>query len=410
MAGGSLVGLDINRAARIASVGARRPGPAVRGDPGAGRRAPASGRTAPRPRRAPAQGPARARSTSSRSAADGLRQDVPAARAPLDARPNNLPTQLTTFVGRDAELDEAAALLATTRLLTLTGPGGTGKTRLSLQLAAPGRRRLPRRRLLRAARADPRPDARRAADRGGARHRRTTGARPVAETLSPSGCATGASCSSSTTSSRSSMRGPLVADLLRAAAGLKVIVTSRAALHVSGEQEYPVPGLPGAAGSEPALRAGPTAASRAASRAVDPAPLGQYEAVRLFIARAVAVRPGFAVTNDERARRSPRSAPGSTACRSPSSSPRPGSSSSRPDAILARLEHQLDVLAAGLARPAGPPADAPRRDRLELRPARRGRAAAARSPVGLRRRLRPRGGRGGLRPGRRARRRRRSTG
>ena len=52
----------------------------------------------------------------------------------LDLTPNNLPPQLTTFVGR-AEVDDAVALLDRTRLLTLTGPGGTGKTRLSLALA-----------------------------------------------------------------------------------------------------------------------------------------------------------------------------------------------------------------------------------------------------------------------------------
>lgn len=46
--------------------------------------------------------------------------------------PNNLPTQLTTFVGRQAELNESMRLLADTRLLTLTGPGGTGKTRLAI--------------------------------------------------------------------------------------------------------------------------------------------------------------------------------------------------------------------------------------------------------------------------------------
>jgi predicted ATPase/class 3 adenylate cyclase len=52
----------------------------------------------------------------------------------LDMRPNNLPVQMTTFIGR-AELAHAKRLLAGTRLLTLTGPGGTGKTRLALQLA-----------------------------------------------------------------------------------------------------------------------------------------------------------------------------------------------------------------------------------------------------------------------------------
>ncbi len=54
----------------------------------------------------------------------------------LDSYPNNLPAQLTSFVGRTRELEEAVHLLASTRLLTLTGSGGTGKTRLALQTAA----------------------------------------------------------------------------------------------------------------------------------------------------------------------------------------------------------------------------------------------------------------------------------
>ncbi|HKO34712.1 MAG TPA: adenylate/guanylate cyclase domain-containing protein, partial [Candidatus Limnocylindria bacterium] len=66
---------------------------------------------------------------------EGLSDEFPPLRT-LDAVPNNLPTQLTTFLGRERELAEAAALLEQARLLTLTGPGGTGKTRLSLQLAA----------------------------------------------------------------------------------------------------------------------------------------------------------------------------------------------------------------------------------------------------------------------------------
>src|SRR5215218_11379414 len=52
------------------------------------------------------------------------------------AMPKNLPVQLTSFVGRDRELTELGALLESTRLLTLTGAGGCGKTRLALQLAA----------------------------------------------------------------------------------------------------------------------------------------------------------------------------------------------------------------------------------------------------------------------------------
>ena len=63
----------------------------------------------------------------------GLEKEFPALRA-RDASPNNLPLQLTSFIGREHELQEIQQMLATTRLLTLTGPGGTGKTRLSLQI------------------------------------------------------------------------------------------------------------------------------------------------------------------------------------------------------------------------------------------------------------------------------------
>jgi predicted ATPase/class 3 adenylate cyclase len=54
----------------------------------------------------------------------------------LEILPNNLPAQVTSFVGREREMAEIKRIFPTTRLLTLTGPGGTGKTRLSLQLAA----------------------------------------------------------------------------------------------------------------------------------------------------------------------------------------------------------------------------------------------------------------------------------
>ncbi len=64
--------------------------------------------------------------------------DLPSEFAPissLDGTPNNLPTRLTTFLGREREIGEIGDLLADHRLLTLTGPGGTGKTRLSLEVA-----------------------------------------------------------------------------------------------------------------------------------------------------------------------------------------------------------------------------------------------------------------------------------
>ena len=66
---------------------------------------------------------------------DGLPDTFPELRG-LDSTPNNLPTQTTTFVGRQRELASAIERLRTTRLLTLTGPGGSGKTRLALHLAA----------------------------------------------------------------------------------------------------------------------------------------------------------------------------------------------------------------------------------------------------------------------------------
>jgi predicted ATPase/class 3 adenylate cyclase len=54
----------------------------------------------------------------------------------LEAINHNLPMQLTSFIGREREIAEAREALATTRILTFVGPGGTGKTRLSLQVAA----------------------------------------------------------------------------------------------------------------------------------------------------------------------------------------------------------------------------------------------------------------------------------
>jgi predicted ATPase/class 3 adenylate cyclase len=68
-----------------------------------------------------------------------LHPDLPAEFPPivsLDFYPNNLPVQLTSFVGRDSELAEARQRLSEAHLLTLIGPGGTGKTRLSIQLGA----------------------------------------------------------------------------------------------------------------------------------------------------------------------------------------------------------------------------------------------------------------------------------
>ncbi len=273
---------------------------------------------------------------------DGLPSEFPAPRTP-DAHPNNLPTQLTTFVGRDAELAEAAALLGTTRLLTLTGPGGTGKTRLSLQLAArvsddfrDGVFFVPLEPIR-----DPMLVAPRIAGTVGVTE---GGARPIADSLAD------------WLRDRTTLlvldnfeqvvaAAPMVADLLRAAPAIKMIVTSRAALHVSGEQEYPVPGLP--IPPDPSHLSGlERLAMPGGTRAIDPATLEQYAAVRLFIERAVAVKPGFMVTNEN--------APAVAGiCARLQGMPLAIELAAArikllsPEAILGRLEHQLDLLAAG---------------------------------------------------------------
>ena len=71
-------------------------------------------------------------------AGNGARPGLPAQHAPEthDIPPHNLPVQLTSFVGREQDLAAIADLLAGARLLTLTGPGGTGKTRLALHAAS----------------------------------------------------------------------------------------------------------------------------------------------------------------------------------------------------------------------------------------------------------------------------------
>ncbi len=274
--------------------------------------------------------------------ADGLPSDFPAVRS-LDARPNNLPTQLTTFVGRDAELEAAARLLAGTRLLTLTGPGGTGKTRLSLQLAARS--------------SDDFPDGIFFVPLEPIRDRMLVAPR-IASTLGVAE-STARSIDESLADWLRDKRlllvldnfeqvvaaAPIVADLLRAAPGIKAVVTSRAVLHVSGEQEYEVPGLP--APPDPSQESGMERMTRGGGdRPIDLVALGQYAAVRLFIERAVAVRPGFSVTNEN----APAVAAISARLHGMPLAIELAAARIKllsPDAILVRLDHQLDVLAAG---------------------------------------------------------------
>lgn len=67
--------------------------------------------------------------------ADGLPSEFPVLRS-VDDSPGNLPRQVSSLVGRDAEVDDVAALVRSQRLVTLTGVGGVGKTRLAIEVGA----------------------------------------------------------------------------------------------------------------------------------------------------------------------------------------------------------------------------------------------------------------------------------
>jgi predicted ATPase/class 3 adenylate cyclase len=226
--------------------------------------------------------------------AEGLRMEFPPLRS-LDARPNNLPTQLTSFVGRERELREAGELLERSRLVTLTGPGGTGKTRLSLQVAANAADRYPDGVFfvpLETVREAGLVASRIASTIGLAE----TGARSP-DVLLREWLAGKQVLLVFDNFEQVLDAGPVVADLLRDVDGLSALVTSRAALRVYGEQEYPVPGLPTPPDLS-RLSSLELANLPAEARTIDADALSAYESVKLLVARATAVRPDFRVTNE----------------------------------------------------------------------------------------------------------------
>jgi predicted ATPase/class 3 adenylate cyclase len=336
-----LVGLDINRAARIAAAahgGQVVVSDAVRslviGDLGGGISLHGLGNHRLKDLREP--------QPLCQVVADGLRMDFPPLRS-LDARPNNLPTQLTSFVGRERELAEAGALLESSRLVTLTGPGGTGKTRLSLQVAANAAERFPDGVFfvpLETVR-EPTLVAGRIASAIGLAE---AGARS-ADVVLREWLAEKRVLILLDNFEQVVKAGPVIAELLRDAAGLSALVTSRAALRVSGEQEYPVPGLPTPPDLSQ-LSSLELASLPAGERTIDAEALSAYESVRLFIARATAVRPDFRVTNDNAP------AIAAIAARLHGMPLAIELAAARvklfsPDALRARLEDQLGLLSAG---------------------------------------------------------------
>ncbi|MGH3076542.1 MAG: ATP-binding protein, partial [Gaiellales bacterium] len=215
---------------------------------------------------------------------EGLPTAFPALRT-LDT-PTNLPVQLTSFIGRTREIGELVALIrdGSAHLVTLTGPGGTGKTRLSLAVAAAligdfaeG---------VYFIELDTIDDATLVAPTiASALGLKEVPGQPMETTV------------------REHLAGrrvllvldnleqliaawPRIAELIAAAPKLVVLASSREVLHLKGEHEYPVQplGYPGGAEGGPG--------------GVGLEGLSAYDAVRLFIERAQAVRPGFAASNE----------------------------------------------------------------------------------------------------------------
>jgi predicted ATPase/class 3 adenylate cyclase len=207
-----------------------------------------------------------------------LRQDFPALRS-LESTPNNLPQQVTTFIGREHELAEVKKLLADTRLLTLLGVGGLGKTRLSLQVATEVLDDYPdgvwfvELAPLVDARLVPQSVATALGVKEEAGH-------PVVEALVKHVKDRQLLIILDNCEHLMSACAELAKQLLQSGPQLKILTSSREPLHLLGETTFALPALAVPDASEP----------------VTLAALAQYEAVRLFAERATAVQSAFRLT------------------------------------------------------------------------------------------------------------------
>jgi predicted ATPase/DNA-binding CsgD family transcriptional regulator len=200
---------------------------------------------------------------------------------PTESEPRFLPVQLTSFIGRERELSDAKRLLASARLLTLTGPGGSGKTRLCIQMASEAAPAFPDGVCFvpLAPIRDPELVLSSIAQNLGLQDSRD---RPLIEYLI------------SYLQSRNMLlvldnfeqllpAATLIAEVLKETRALKLVVTSRACLRISGEQEFPVPPL--------ALPDESHIGSAAAMR--------NCESVQLFVERARSTLPAFTITDKD---------------------------------------------------------------------------------------------------------------
>jgi class 3 adenylate cyclase len=209
-----------------------------------------------------------------------LPADFPAIRT-LATRPNNLPLQPTPFLGREDQVARIVDLLHDddVRLLTITGPGGVGKTRVALQAAADLLEDFPEGVWFVDLSAFDDPILVPSAIAGvlGVRDEGSGLTERLARVLSEKKLLLVLD-----NFERVVEAAQVVADLVVRVPSIKVLVTSRTPLHAYGEREYPL---------APLLLPDPT-------RLPSLEHLTQYETVRLFISRAQAVKPDFEVTND----------------------------------------------------------------------------------------------------------------
>ncbi|HMD39611.1 MAG TPA: protein kinase [Candidatus Acidoferrum sp.] len=202
-----------------------------------------------------------------------------------DTRPSNLPTPGSALVGRDKELASAKGLLLRqeVRLLTVTGPAGIGKSRLAVEVAREMIEHFPSGAYFipLAAVNDPNSIVNIIAQTLGVRE---TAAQPQIETLKDylQNSLGDPMLLLIDNFEHVLTAAPMLAELMAVAPNLKLLVTSRAALHVSHEHEFPVPPL-----ALPDAKCLPPLEV-----------LSQYSAISLFIRRAEAVKPDFKLNED----------------------------------------------------------------------------------------------------------------
>lgn len=209
----------------------------------------------------------------------GLPESFPALKS-LSNHPNNLPQQVTSFIGREKELAEVQERLAQTRLLTLTGAGGSGKSRLSLQAAADLLERFPDGVFLveLAPLADPDLVVQTTAS---VLNFKDGGKQPILTSLTEALRAKSLLLLLDNCEHVLDASAKLADALIRSCPGVKILATSREGLGIAGESTYRVPSL-----SLPNPKQVQTAES-----------LSHFESVRLFIDRALQTQPNFQVTN-----------------------------------------------------------------------------------------------------------------